>query len=131
MAETRFNSNFHSSLICSLLLIGARSTCLPPCSRCVHSNGVAGEGWPQTSLRSESVFHACMYTREILFKICWACVYFQRHTSSRVAVREEEAILKKDIQTETCSPVCSHNEWDPLEVKGEEEGRVYRDCRFI
>ena len=40
-----------------------------------------------------------------------------------MTVREEEAILKEDTQIETSTPVCSHNEWDPLEVKGEEEGR--------
>ena len=36
-------------------------------------------------------------------------------------MREEEAILKEDTQTETSSPVCSHNEWDPLEVNEEEK----------
>ena len=59
--------------------------------------------------------------------------FFQRHTSTissvatatpRVTVREEEAILKEDTQTETSSPVCSHNEWDPLEVNEEKKGRV-------
>ena len=97
-----------------------RSACLPPCSRCVYSIGVAGEGWLQISLRSVSqrFTHAC--TREILFKICW--VYFQRHTSSRVTVRKEEAILKEDTQIETPSPVCSHNEWDPLEVRERRRG---------
>lgn len=42
-----------------------------------------------------------------------------------MTVREEETILKEDTQIETSTPVCSHNEWDPLEVKerGKKEGR--------
>ena len=38
-----------------------------------------------------------------------------------MTVREEETILKEDTQIETSTPVCSHNEWDPLEVKEREK----------
>ena len=34
----------------------------------------------------------------------------------RVTVKEEKTILEETSQIVTSSPVCSHNEWDPLEV---------------
>ena len=52
-------------------------------------------------------------------------VLFQRHTSTkssvggaipRVTVKEEKTILEETSQIKTSLPVCSHNEWDPLEV---------------
>ena len=39
-------------------------------------------------------------------------------------MREEEATLKEDTQTQTSSPVCSHNEWDPLEVKEKKKSGI-------
>ena len=52
-------------------------------------------------------------------------VLFQRLASTkssvgdaipRVTVKEEKTILEETSQIETSSPVCSHNEWDPLVV---------------
>ena len=34
----------------------------------------------------------------------------------RVTVKEQKTTLEGTSQIETSSPVCSHNEWDPLEV---------------
>lgn len=53
------------------------------------------------------------------------CTPLKRPTSTaiaadqRVIVREEDVLL--DTQSSTSYPVCSHNEWDHLEVKGGKE----------
>ena len=62
-------------------------------------------------------------------------VLFQRHASTkrsvgdaipRVTVKEEKTILEETSQTKTSSlPVCSHNEWDPLEVMVGERREEY------
>ena len=73
----------------------------------------------------ESVLHACTCTHEIMILLgLFSASHIHRQqccytATPRVTVREEEATLNKDTQTETSSPVCSHNEWDPLEVKKE------------
>ena len=65
-----------------------------------------------------------MYTRDndfvgFIFSVTHPPSAVLYTATPRVTVREEEATLNKDTQTETSSPVCSHNEWDPLEVKKE------------
>ena len=90
--------------------------------------------WSYWRRLSSNFLKVCeLVSWEVYFSFPFLINFFQHHTSTissvttatpRVTVREEEAILKEDTQTETSSPVCSHNEWDPLEVKVKEKSCI-------